>query len=80
MSMSMSTNIINSPTIEYVPTPISLRTDQREWLDGEAMREMQEARLARQNRSRIVQEALDLLRDVRSGHVFVVDPRKKETS
>lgn len=76
----MSTNIIETPTIEYVPTPISLRTDQREWLDGEAMREMREARLARQNRSRIVQEALDLLRDVRRGEVFIVDPRKRESA
>ena len=78
MIVSMSINIDTAVTIEYIPTPLSLRSDQKEWLDAEALREMEAERFPRPNRSRIVQEALDLLRDVRSGDVFVVDPRKKE--
>ena len=65
MIASMSTHIDESTTIEFVPTPISLRSDQREWLDSEAIKEMRAKRLARQNRSSIVQEAIDLLRAVR---------------
>ena len=44
---------------------VSLRSDQREWLDSEALKEQRAKRLARQNRSSIVQEAIDLLRAVR---------------
>lgn len=80
MLWSMSINIDTTTTTEFIPTPLSIRSDQKEWLDAEAMREMHADRLPRANRSRIVQEALDLLRDVRNGDVFIVDPRKKEAS
>lgn len=74
MIRCMSINIDTTVTTEYIPTPLSLRADQKEWLDAEAMREMQTERFPRPNRSRIVQEALDLLRDVRNGCVVVIRP------
>lgn len=65
MMLCMDTNIDNLPEIEYVPTPVSLRADQREWLDDEARRQMH------RNRSRLVQEAIDLYRRFRSGEVEI---------
>lgn len=41
----------------WVPTPVSLRKDQRDWLDAEKVRQRHG------NRSRIVQDALDLYRE-----------------
>lgn len=56
MILSMNTHIDDLQTIEYVPTPVSLRSDQREWLDAEALRQMH------RNRSRVIQEAIDFYR------------------
>lgn len=49
----------NTPNEEqaWVPTPVSLRKDQRDWLDEEKVRQRHG------NRSRIVQDALDLYRE-----------------
>lgn len=41
----------------WIPTPVSLRKDQRDWLDEEKVRQRHG------NRSRIVQDALDLYRE-----------------
>ena len=58
MIVSMDSEINNSPSDQaWVPTPISLRADQREWLDEEKVRQRHG------NRSRIVQDALDLYRE-----------------
>lgn len=65
MIRSMSTHIDDSKTQVFIATPISLRSDQREWLDAEAQKELRAKRLSRLNRSAIVQEAIDLLRVVR---------------
>lgn len=56
-SMYSNTNKSTKKSAAWVPTPISLRADQREWLDQE------KARQRHNNRSRIVQDALDLYRE-----------------
>lgn len=54
----MDTNNDNGSSEQsWIPTPISLRADQREWLDEEKVRQRHG------NRSRIVQEAIDRYRE-----------------
>jgi len=54
----MDTNSNQSESKSNWPvTPVSLRPDQREWLDEEKVRQLHG------NRSRIVQDALDLYRE-----------------
>ena len=58
MILSMDSNTDNLQGKQtWIPTPISLRADQREWLDEEKVRQRHG------NRSLIVQEALDLYRE-----------------
>lgn len=58
MMLSMDTdNDTTAAEQSWIPTPISLRADQREWLDAEKLRQRHG------NRSRIVQDALDLYRE-----------------
>jgi hypothetical protein len=52
----MSTQLDEITTIEFIATPVSMRADQRKWIDAEALRQLHG------NRSRIVQEAIDLYR------------------
>lgn len=55
--MDKDNDIIATDEHGWVPTPVSLRKDQRDWLDAEKVRQRHG------NRSRIVQDALDLYRE-----------------
>jgi hypothetical protein len=72
MMVSMNIDIDNTIVIEFVATPVSLRTDQREWLDAEALRQLH------RNRSRLVQEAVDIYRQIQSGEKLLVDSGEQE--
>jgi hypothetical protein len=71
MMVSMNIDIDNTIVIEFVATPVSLRTDQREWLDAEALRQLH------RNRSRLVQEAIDQYRQVQNGEMELVPVKKR---
>lgn len=54
----MDTEIKPEQRRAFIATNVSLRPDQRQWLDDEAARQLHG------NRSRIIQDALDLYRNI----------------